>query len=321
MAFSRLVPLFALFLAPVLLATEGQASAGEWQSGQYTRARLISAVQATGDLAQLPLGLEITLAGSWKTYWRTPGDSGLPPQFDWSDSQNLAAMQVHYPAPTRFTLFDMQTFGYQNQLILPLTWTSQQPGEAIAASLKLDLLLCDEICIPDTVQLRLDLPEGEATPSPFYAHFIEDARAKLPQSPKESGMTIKHLLLIGLETDRPRVEAVIESETPLQNPDIFIESTPYLPLSAPALFRHDGKTLLRLGFEGDPPPATLFAEAPLPVRVTVTDGERAMEQETELHRAAAMAELGWGLWLPYIIGGLLLLSIFALPFLRRKSVA
>ena len=68
----------------------------------------------------LPLGLHITLPKGWKTYWRSPGDAGLPARIDWSGSSNLADAEIRWPIPERFSLFGLETFGFEREVVLPI---------------------------------------------------------------------------------------------------------------------------------------------------------------------------------------------------------
>src|SRR5688572_3192220 len=93
-------------------------------------------------------GLEITLAGGWKTYWRLPGESGVPPQFDWSRSTNLAAVTVGWPAPRRFHDAAGETIGYRDRVVLPLRVAPVDPQKPVGLALSLFYAVCKDICVP-----------------------------------------------------------------------------------------------------------------------------------------------------------------------------
>jgi DsbC/DsbD-like thiol-disulfide interchange protein len=101
--------------------------------------------------------VDLTLAPGWKTYWRSPGDAGIPPRFDWSGSQNVAAVRIHWPAPSVFESNGMQTIGYHDRLLLPIEVQPIDPAQPVMLSLKMDLGVCDDICLPASVALRSDL--------------------------------------------------------------------------------------------------------------------------------------------------------------------
>ncbi|TCP62865.1 disulfide bond corrector protein DsbC [Rhodovulum bhavnagarense] len=103
-------------------------------------------------------GLRLDLAPGWKTYWRAPGDAGIPPRFDWSGSDNLADVQVHWPRPKLFSNNDMRTIGYETQVVLPVELTPARPGEPIALRARIELGVCHDICMPMDLDLAAPLP-------------------------------------------------------------------------------------------------------------------------------------------------------------------
>lgn len=106
--------------------------------------------------------LVVDLAPGWKTYWRRPGEAGIPPTFDWSGSGNLAAISVVWPAPIAFDTFDMQTLGYAGRMTLPLRITPEDPAAPVTLRLALFYGICEDICIPARADLALDIAPGAA---------------------------------------------------------------------------------------------------------------------------------------------------------------
>jgi DsbC/DsbD-like thiol-disulfide interchange protein len=153
-------------------------SAGEaagWARGLHSRARLISG--ATGTPGSLLAGVEIALDGGFKTYWRNPGESGLPPAFDWSGSENVANAEVLWPAPTRFEDAGGVSYGYADRVVLPVRVTLRDPAKPVRLTLKLDYGVCKDICIPAHAELTL-VPSGPET-APERGS-IEQALARVP---------------------------------------------------------------------------------------------------------------------------------------------
>ena len=133
-----------------LSGTAALASQSEWQGDPaIAEARLVSAVEATGSLETLPLGLEFRAAPGWKIYWRTPGEAGLPPSLDFSDSPtpNLEAT-LRWPLPKRFNVFGFDNFGYQDHVILPLDVQGHAVGGLVQISARMEALVCADICVP-----------------------------------------------------------------------------------------------------------------------------------------------------------------------------
>jgi DsbC/DsbD-like thiol-disulfide interchange protein len=127
--------------------------------------------------------LRLDLAPDWKTYWRAPGESGIPPQFDWTGSSNIAAVRLHWPKPVVFHLNDMQSIGYHSTLVLPLELVLKDPSKPARLVGTADLGICKDICMPAHVVLDADL-SGAGASDPA----IEAALAALPIQAKAAGV-------------------------------------------------------------------------------------------------------------------------------------
>ncbi len=130
------------------------ADASPWDGGKHTAARLIAG--ATSERA----GVEIRLMPGWKTYWRYPGDSGIPPRFDFSGSQNVKSVTVRYPAPQRLTDESGTTIGYKHGVVFPLDVVKDDAAKPATLRVKLDYGVCSKICEPadSAGELTLDGP-------------------------------------------------------------------------------------------------------------------------------------------------------------------
>lgn len=128
--------------------------------------------------------LQLTLAPHWKTYWRAPGEAGIPPYFDWSASENLKSVRLHWPAPTVFHLNGMQSVGYFDSLILPIELTPIDPAQPVILRARIDLGVCNEICMPAALALEKRL-SGAGAPDAA----IKAALGQRPATPREAGVT------------------------------------------------------------------------------------------------------------------------------------
>lgn len=129
-------------------------------------------------------GLNLTLAPHWKTYWRTPGAAGLPPQFDWSGSRNVQSVKLHWPSPVVIVLNGMQSIGYLDQLVLPVEVTPKDPSQPVALHLSMQLGICKDICMPATLTLSSVL-DDQTAPDPQIAAAL----AAGPMMQAEAGLT------------------------------------------------------------------------------------------------------------------------------------
>lgn len=92
--------------------------------------------------------LRVLLAPGWKTYWRAPGDSGIPPRFGWDGSHNIAAVAFHWPRPEVYEINGMQSIGYYDELILPIELTPSRAGEPMRVEAAIEFGVCREVCVP-----------------------------------------------------------------------------------------------------------------------------------------------------------------------------
>ncbi|MBK4218022.1 hypothetical protein JJJ17_19000 [Paracoccus caeni] len=125
--------------------------------------------------------IELELQPGWKTYWRSPGDSGLPPSFDWDASKNLADVTFHWPAPQAIRSGDSLTMGYHDRLVLPFTAHPVDPAQPVELSAKMDLGLCENICVPAHVEIAAD--DAATAPDPKITAALDSVPEPVAQKP------------------------------------------------------------------------------------------------------------------------------------------
>jgi DsbC/DsbD-like thiol-disulfide interchange protein len=150
-----------------------------WQGDARSAVRLIAGLpRKDGGNAVLRAGIEIKLQPGWKTYWRYPGDSGVPPRFDFQASENVKSVAVMWPAPQRF--FDGAggaSIGYERDVILPLRVVPQNPNRPVALRLKLDYAVCEKLCVPVDANAALTLSGGKTA----FDAALAAAEARVPK--------------------------------------------------------------------------------------------------------------------------------------------
>ena len=130
------------------------ADASAWDGDQRAAVRLIAGAQRG---AVHRAGIEIRLAPGWKTYWRYPGDSGIPPRFDFSQSKNVKSVTVRYPAPHRLTDESGTSIGYKHGVVFPLDIVVQNAAQPVMLAVKADYAVCEKICIPAEGKAELNV--------------------------------------------------------------------------------------------------------------------------------------------------------------------
>jgi DsbC/DsbD-like thiol-disulfide interchange protein len=128
--------------------------------------------------------IRVALAKGWKTYWRSPGDTGIPPRFDWSDSSNLAAVKFYWPRPRVFYTDGFRSIGYKGVTIIPIELTPSTTADStIKLRAQMELGVCEDVCIPMTVTLDANL-----TASGQVDATINASLAKLPRTAEQAGV-------------------------------------------------------------------------------------------------------------------------------------
>jgi len=261
----------------------------------------------SGDGAFLRAGIEIKLEPGWQTYWRDPGDSGAPPKFDFSASENVKSVSVLWPAPQRFPDgAGGNSIGYLNHVILPLHVVPTDDAKRTALRLKLDYDICSNICIPVEANLALRLSGDGAedaaieraeirvprhvalgvAPGQEYraeATHLGQARAQDTQGLAGEGAKSDALAILAVHRpggahDRVLVEVAAPTGAPV---DLFVEGpTPDWSLPLPQQTAADG-AIRRFVFDLDglPPGAKPDGAA---LTFTAVSGENAIEVTAHL---------------------------------------
>jgi DsbC/DsbD-like thiol-disulfide interchange protein len=233
----------------------------DWAQGAKSQARLIA---GGAGLA----GFEIALSPGAITYWRDPGDSGLPPTLDFSASENVASVDPEFPAPKRIHEADGgEAFGYDGGVIFPLHVKPRDPAKPVMLKLNADFAVCEKVCLPAKARLTLTLPAVGQSP---YAGAIAAALAAVPRAvqPKEFGA------LEAMAADSWRLCAPHEDGPPR---DLFVEPPEGWWLKVAPASGASGQDCFKLTVGDKPKDAAL----PVALRLTLTGGAEAMEATVE----------------------------------------
>jgi DsbC/DsbD-like thiol-disulfide interchange protein len=255
------IGLFA-FSAP---AGAADVFSSDWVGGLKSSARLILGDASDG---RFHAGVEIKLAPGAITYWRNPGDAGVPPILSFDGSDNLADARALFPAPRRLEEGAGEAFGYEHSLVLPLDVAPVDPAKPVMLALKLDYAVCEKICVPARADLRLRLGK-ESGPSP-YMEAIAAAKALVPRPIAWSSLSGKAALVaVGDKAWRLCLET-----QPGPAPDLFIEApAQWWFIVARDLAPNAGQSCFRVRLDQKPDDQGL----PVTARLTFTGGSGPFE--------------------------------------------
>ncbi|HLH97011.1 MAG TPA: protein-disulfide reductase DsbD domain-containing protein [Xanthobacteraceae bacterium] len=273
----QVTAVWLLLAAASLLGSEACAAedASPWDGDARSAVRLIAGTRMPGSGASLRAGIEIKLKPGWHTYWRYPGDAGVPPHFDFSGSQNLNTIEVLWPAPRRLEEAGLSTIGYDHDLILPLRLTPRDLHQPIALRLKLAYAICEKLCVPAESSVALGLAGGESTQEPRLAAAEAQVPHKATLGLVSAPLSISKISREG-DTDHPRMLIDVAVSTGKQV-DLFAEGPTAewaLPLPVPVAGAPRGQQRFALELDGAPPGAT-FAGAL--INLTAVSGDDAIE--------------------------------------------
>ena len=271
----------ALIIVLVASAEAGAEMASAWDASLSSRARLIAGEVPTATGPERFAGIEIRLDEGWKTYWRNPGDAGIPPRFDWTGSTNLKAAEVLYPAPHRLPDPGGQSIGYKKVVLFPVRLTPADPAAPIQISLKLDYAACATLCVPAKADLRLTVPVGAGSPPGAIAAALGRVPRRLDG---ETDLPRVVDLSVEGEGKARRIFVTVAQPQGAEDADLFVEGPEswYLPLPEPGGERENGaetRITYEIALDAVPKSAVLEGEK---LRLTVVNGADAVEQEWTL---------------------------------------
>jgi DsbC/DsbD-like thiol-disulfide interchange protein len=266
---------FAATLLASSLALEAHAQdSSPWQRDGHSAVRLLAGSRSG---AVLLGGIAFELQPGWKTYWRTPGDSGVPPRFDFSRSDNIEAVTVMWPAPTKFDDgAGGYSLGYHNQVVLPLRIVAKNADKPVTLRADVNYAVCEKLCIP--VEASAELAIASVASTEDSALF-----AALDTVPKPANVGDPNPLTIrDVKRDGKSTVLVDVAVPDTRSVDLFVEGpTPDWALPVPKLLEHSPPGVKRFAFELEGlPPGTNPEGAAL--KLTLVGGDRSYEFNTNL---------------------------------------
>jgi DsbC/DsbD-like thiol-disulfide interchange protein len=273
------VATIALAAMAMLHAPLALADVSAWDGDARSGVRLVTGgTRLEGSHSLLRAGVEIRLAPGWKTYWRYPGDSGVPPSFDFAKSENLKSVSVSWPAPEKIAEADGIIIGYRNNVLFPLTVEPKDPAQPVILRLALDYAICEKVCIPAQAKAELTVKSGGSAEAAIAAAEKAVPRAQ----PVGAGASLS-VKAIHRDDSRKPARVLVDIAAPTGAPVSVFAEGPSNDWALPVPDKVDGAPagLQRFAFalDGLPPGASAKGAT---LKVTAVAGPEAIETSFRL---------------------------------------
>jgi DsbC/DsbD-like thiol-disulfide interchange protein len=263
--------LFRVALA-VALTLPGAAHAvrSDWAIADAAKMRVLLAGPRDDGIVG---GIEFALEPGWYTYWKNPGEAGVPPTFDFSGSQNVADVVVLYPAPERYDDGTSVSLIYRDEVVFPLAVTPERPGEPVTLNVEAALGVCSRVCIPTRASAAAKLPPA-APHDALSEALLERFLARVPKPAEPGRFEVESVTVAG--------EALlIDVRMPdSAYSDLFADPPEGWYIGQPALVsRSDGVSRYRLSLAGRPRDGVVRGKT---FRFVAVAGGEAIEEAIEI---------------------------------------
>lgn len=227
-AMKFLTAVFFLFAATL----PSLSASSEWEQVDGAKIRLIGMPSVEG--RHYKAGLQIVLEDGWKTYWRNPGGSGLPPQLNFSASTNVRSTDIKFPVPRFFP--EDHSIGYKTAVTFPITVEPAIAGLPMKLNVVGLVGICSEICIP--TQIDISMKTGATAGTDFsVVRALNEAASQIPVA-SHKGLKVESVRL----ADDGKKFAIVEAAAPntAQEISLFVEGPSALYLTRGTLSKRSG---------------------------------------------------------------------------------
>lgn len=283
---NRVLPLLAAPLfawapfvpGPAAFAQEfTEAATSSWSSSEHAKLRLIAG--PTLPSGKQRIGVEIVMSPGYKTYWRSPGQFGVPPSFDWTGSSNIGGLDVRWPVPERFQDSAGYSIGYVGEVVIPVSVQPVDPAKPVMVVLKLEYAVCDKICIPARGEASLWLEPGVTT---VTSPRLESFEAKVPVAVK-AGVHKEKASVVEAKLDDtvvdPGLKLTLQVPPDGKVDDIFVEGPGMWSFGKPRMTpQADGILVAQVRINERPKGAS----GPIPLIFTMRGRPKPVETRLEL---------------------------------------
>lgn len=267
----------ALLLTATLLPMNNSlAASSDWQDTDGARLRIVTQSQPD-ESGLIKAIIEVDLEQGWKTYWREPGSSGIPPYFDFSQSENVEKTTVHYPVPVMIHDDAGDYAGYKKSISFPIDIQTKNDDQTARIQADIFLGVCNDICVPFSAKIDLDLKDFQTTKA--HNELIEGARFRLPTAPS-ADFNLKNVEYNQLDNSVEFELTLPALYPPNIKPELFVHGPLKWPMSQPKMIdTTDGSVRFRSQIF-DAPTSDNPVEGPLYVLLKL--GQRSAETTLNL---------------------------------------
>ena len=276
---------FAAIVALTVFVSPSSAQFVNTAAKPDFNARLIVGGADRNDPSANWLGLAVRLGPGWHTYWRSAGDAGAPPEFDWSSSTNIDEPTIEWPAPRRFSDAGIDSFGYADEVVLPIKVRVRDSQKPADVSLKLALYVCSTICTRNDLSFDARITPGQR--SGEQLGLIDRWRTRVPR-PHSPNLAIRSLDLQTANPGALRIEAT--STSGFAASDVFVDGDDAILAGHPKVAMNGAnEAVITVPIDG-----VEKRNADKPLRVTLVAGGNAVEATVPAPQAPAAVRTGAG---------------------------
>jgi thiol:disulfide interchange protein DsbD len=178
-------PLRAALVAMVLVVGLLRSASGQTYEGkELVHADLLVDVTAIVPGKPFTAGLRLHMAPNWHTYWKFPGDAGIPTETKWNLPPGWKVDEIQWPIPLKLDEpGEIQIYGYHDEVLLlqEITPPASLADSTVKLSTEASWLVCEKICIPGSAKLELEVPVA-AQNAPANEELFASYRRSLPQN-------------------------------------------------------------------------------------------------------------------------------------------
>ena len=269
-----------LLVFPLLLfATYAQAASSAWVTTDGARLRLISMVDPA--TSRMLAAMQVDLEPGWKTYWREPGASGIPPHIHFLGSSNVGAPVLNFPVPKVFREADGTSIGYKTRVLFPVSVTRGLPSNPATLSVTGVIGVCAEICVPFQFASKVVQQPGER-PAPEISRLLQQANFAQGLA-ENTGDFVETVSIVSLPSGRPRhIEILVKADGAAEAELLPEGPSGWYLQPGKGVALADGRHRFEIDLRDVPGGAKVAGQT---IKLTLVAGDRSFEQSIRLPSA------------------------------------